>query len=410
MTRMGRGATVFILLAVFIDTVGFGIIIPSLPRLIMDLTGEGLSEAARYGGWLLFWFAALQFLAAPVLGNLSDRFGRRPVLIASLAAFGLDYLIMGFAPSLGWLFVGRAFAGVCGATFATAGAYAADISPAAGRARAFGMIGAAWGAGFTLGPAIGGILGDAGGARLPFFVAAALALANSVYGLLFLPETLTAERRRPFALRRANPFGALRQMRRFPLVLGLMAALVLYQIAHDANPSTWTYFTMTKFHWSEAQVGFSMAFVGVVVVIAQAGFIGLVVGRLGERRTVFVGLALYTLGFLGFSFATRGWMLYLWIVPFCLGSIASPALKSIMSQIVPADSQGELQGALGSLQSLTAVGSPIIMTQLFGFFTSGAAPVYFPGASFFAAAVLTLICMAVCVLALRRSVRSGGLR
>jgi len=400
---VGKRATLFILFAVFIDTVGFGIIIPSLPRLIMDLTGEGLSEAARYGGWLLFWFAALQFLAAPVLGNLSDRFGRRPVLITSLAAFGLDYLIMGFAPTLAWLFVGRALAGVCGATFATASAYAADISTPATRAKSFGLIGAAWGAGFTLGPAIGGVLGDLSGARVPFFIAAGLALANSAYGFFVLPETLTAERRRSFSLKRANPFGALAQMRHFPLVIGLMAALVLYQIAHDANPSTWTYFTMTKFHWNETEVGLSMAFVGIVVVIAQAGLIGPVVARLGERRTIFAGLALYALGFLGFSFATRGWMVYFWIVPFCFGSIASPALKSVMSQTVPANSQGELQGALGSLQSLTAVGSPIIMTQLFGFFTSPRAPVYFPGASFFAAAVLALTCIVVCAYALRRA-------
>jgi DHA1 family tetracycline resistance protein-like MFS transporter len=400
---VGKRATLFILLAVFIDTVGFGIIIPSLPRLIMTLTGEGLSEAARYGGWLLFWFAALQFLAAPVLGNLSDRFGRRPVLITSLAAFGFDYLIMGFAPTLIWLFVGRALAGVCGATFATASAYAADISTPAQRARAFGLIGAAWGAGFTLGPAIGGVLGDMSGARVPFFVAAGLALANSAYGYFVLPETLTVERRRPFAFRRANPFGALLEMRRFPLVIGLLVALVLYQIAHDANPSTWTYFTMTKFHWNETQVGLSMAFVGVVVVIAQAGLIGPAVARLGERRTIFAGFALYALGFFGFAFATQGWMLYLWIVPFCFGSIASPALKSILSQTVPTNSQGGLQGALGSLQSLTAVGSPLIMTQLFGFFTSPRAPVYFPGASFFAAAVLTLTCIVVCAVALRRA-------
>jgi DHA1 family tetracycline resistance protein-like MFS transporter len=402
-------ATIFVLLAVFIDTVGFGIIIPSTPALIMDLTGEGLSEAARYGGWLLFWFAALQFFAAPMLGNLSDRFGRRPLLITSLAAFGIDYLIMGLAPTLAWLFVGRALAGICGASYSTANAYVADVSSPAERAKAFGFIGAAWGAGFTLGPAIGGLLGSLG-PRVPFFVAAGLALANSLYGFFVLPETLAVERRRPFSFRRANPLGAFAQMRHYPVVMGLFAVLVLYQVAHDASPSTWTYFTLLKFHWSQAQVGFSMGFVGVVIVIAQAGVIGPIVARLGERRTVFVGLTLYTIGFLGFSFATEGWMVYAWIIPFCLGSIASPALKSIMSQALPANAQGELQGAVSSLQGLTAIVSPLFMTQLFGFFTSPQAPVYFPGASFFAASVLTLCCIIVGALVLRRAAGSAAMR
>jgi DHA1 family tetracycline resistance protein-like MFS transporter len=366
----------------------------------MLLTGEGLSEAARYGGLLLSTYALLQFFASPVLGNLSDRFGRRPVLLISMLAFGLDYLVMGFAPTLTWLFVSRAVAGVCGATYATANAYVADITPLEQRARYFGLLGAAWGVGFIVGPALGGQLSHLG-PRVPFFVAAALGAANVIYGYFALPESLPRAARRSFSLRRANPIGSFIALRHFPLVVGLIGALLLYQIAHDANPSTWTYYTMEKFHWSEAKVGWSIAFIGVTFAIVQAGMIGPVVARLGERRTIYIGLALYVVGFVSMSLVSRGWMIYACIIPFALGTIANPSIKSIMSRTVPVTMQGELQGAIASMAGMTAVIAPIMMTQLFSYYSGASAPVYFPGAPFLAAGVLTFGALIVCALVLR---------
>jgi DHA1 family tetracycline resistance protein-like MFS transporter len=396
---MPRGL-IFVLLMLFIDTVGFGIIIPATPSLIVLLTGEGLSAAARYGGWLLFTYAAVQFFAAPVIGNLSDRFGRRPVLLVSMLAFGLDYLVMGLSRSLLWLFCGRALAGFCGATFPTANAYVADITPKEQRAKYFGLLGAAWGTGFIVGPALGGLLATLG-PRVPFFVAAGLAVANVAYGSFALRESLPHEARRPFSFRRANPIGGLLELRRFPVVVGLIGALLFYQIAHDANPSTWTYYAMEKFHWSEFEVGLSMAFVGLTFAIVQAGLIGAIVARLGERRTVHIGLTLYVLGFMGLAFATRGWMVYACIIPFAFGTIANPSIKSIMSRAVPANMQGALQGALSSMMSLTAIVAPVMMTQLFSYFTGAAAPVYFPGVPFFTAGILTAVALVVATLVLR---------
>jgi DHA1 family tetracycline resistance protein-like MFS transporter len=390
----------YILATLFVDTVGFGIVITPMPKLIMLLTGSGLSEAARYGGFLLSTYALLQFVASPVLGNLSDRFGRRPVLLVSMLAFALDYLVMGFAPNLAWLFASRAVAGVCGATYATANAYVADVTPIENRARYFGLLGAAWGAGFIVGPALGGQLTQFG-LRVPFFVAAALGAANVIYGFFALPESLPRDARRAFSLKRANPVGSFVALRHFPVVVGLIGALLLYQIAHDANPSTWTYFTMEKFHWSPAEVGWSIAFIGVTFAIVQAGLIGPVVARLGEERTSYIGLAFYVAGFISTAFVTRGWMIYLCIIPFALGTIANPALKSIMSRTLPVTMQGELQGAIASMNGMTAVIAPIMMTLLFSYFSATGAPVYFPGAPFLAAGLLTLGALTVCILVLR---------
>ncbi|MGH8262226.1 MAG: TCR/Tet family MFS transporter [Steroidobacterales bacterium] len=390
---MPRGL-VFVLALVFVDTVGFGIVYPPLPALIMQLTGEGLSAAARYGGWLMFVFALLQFFAAPVLGNLSDRFGRRPILLLSLAGFGLDYLVMGLAPNLTWLFIGRALAGVFGATFATASAYVSDITPPEERARRFGVIGAAWGVGFIVGPALGGVLGELG-PRVPFFCAAGLAFANAIYGYFVFQESLAPENRRPFTLRRAHPLGAFHQMRRYPVVIGLLGALFFYQIAHDANPSTWNYYTMEKFHWTIFEVGLSMAFVGASFALVQALMIGPIIQRFGERGAAYLGFSLYVFAYLGLAFATHGWMVYASIVPFAFGTIANPSIKGIMSAGVPANAQGELQGALGSMQGLTAIGAPLIMTQLFSHYAKPGTAIYFPGAPFLAAGILTFVALVI---------------
>ncbi len=389
----------FLLVTVLIDTIGFGIVAPVTPELIVELTGETLSEAAIYGGWLMFLYALMQLFFAPILGNLSDRFGRRPVLLVSLFALGVDYLLMALAPTLAWLFVGRVIAGVAGATFATANAYIADVSDAEQRAQNFGLLGAAWGFGFILGPVVGGVLGEYG-SRVPFFAASALAVANVLYGFFVLPETLAPESRRAFSFRRANPIGALGQMGRHPGVLVLFGAIVLYQIAHDANPSVWTYYTMLKFGWSERDVGFSMGVVGLSIVLVQGVVIRAVIPRIGDRGAILVGLLLMAAGYLGFALATRGWMMLAFILPFSLGGLAMPALRSVLSNRVPADAQGELQGALSSLMSLTAIVAPVFLTQLFGYFTSASAPIHLPGAPFLAAAVLTAGSLGIVMVAL----------
>ncbi|REJ80670.1 MAG: MFS transporter [Acidobacteria bacterium] len=380
-------AIVFVLVTVLVDVIGLGIIIPVMPVLIQELTGEGLDRAAIYGGWLLFLYALLQFFFAPILGGLSDRFGRRPVLLLSLFAFGIDYALMGLAPSLGWLFLGRAIAGAAGASVTTANAYIADVTPAEKRAANFGLIGAAWGVGFVIGPVLGGLLGELG-PRVPFFASAALALANVAYGFFVLPETLPPEKRRRFDWRRANPVGSLVRMASHPVLGSLIGVLVLYQIAHDANPSTWSYYTMERFGWSERDVGLSLGVVGLSISVVYGALVGPIVRRLGEQRTVVFGLLLMATGFFGYSLATRSWMMIAFIFPFALGCVAMPALRGMMANRVEADEQGELQGALTSLASLTAIGAPLLMTRLFGVFAADDAPIYFPGMAFFVAGAL----------------------
>jgi DHA1 family tetracycline resistance protein-like MFS transporter len=349
----------------------------------------------------MFAFSALQFVSAPILGNLSDHFGRRPVLLGSLAAFAADFVVMGLATTVGWLFLGRALSGVFSATYPVASAYLADVTAPEQRARSFGLMGAAWGLGFVVGPAIGGLLGEAN-PRLPFFVAAGLAAANVLYGYFVIPESLAPANRRPFSLARANPVGAFRQMRRYPVVLGLLGALFLYHFAHDANPATWTYVTMAKFNWSSRDVGLSMSFVGVCAALVQGLAVGPIVKRLGERRAMLIGFALFAVSFLGYAFATEGWMMYFWIVPFAFGTVASIAATALMSRQVPANQQGELQGAISSLRSITACIAPLMMTGLFSYFTSPSAPVPFPGASFLAASVLTFAALLMVLMVLRR--------
>ena len=380
---------VFIFITVLVDAIGFGVILPVMPELIMKLTGEGLSQASIYGGWLWFAYAVMQFFCAPVLGNLSDRFGRRPVILFSLLTFGIDYLIMGFAPTLFWLFVGRSIAGMAGASFTPAYASLADVSPLEKRAQNFGLIGAAFGTGFIVGPAIGGLLG-ALGTRAPFFAAAGLALINFVFGLFVLPESLPRESRRPFDPRRANPLGTLLQIRKYPSVIGLLQVLFLWQLAHQVFPSTWAYYTMLKFNWSEQAVGISLAFVGTIMAFSTAGMTRLLVPRLGEQRAALSGLLSGSAAFFGYAFASRGWMMYAFLVAWLFAGLVLPSIQGLMSRQVPANAQGELQGGVASLYSLTAVVGPPLMTQLFGYFSSERARVHFPGAAFLFAALLAI--------------------
>jgi MFS transporter, DHA1 family, tetracycline resistance protein len=383
-------AFLLILATVFLDTIGFGIIIPVTPALIVELTGEGLGPAATYGGWLLFLYAAMQFIFAPIIGNLSDHFGRRPVILFSLFAFGIDYLIMGFAPTLFWLFVGRLLAGIAGGSFVSANAYIADITEPDKRAGRFGLIGAAWGLGFICGPVIGGLLGEFG-SRVPFFVGAGTAALTFVFGYFALPESLPPEKRRAFTWARANGLGTLKSMRRFPVVFGLFGTLALFQIAHDSMPAVWTFYTIFKFDWTTSQVGLSMGMFGLCVALVQGGLTGPAVKRFGERRAALFGLTAGAIGFFGFAFASTGWMLYAWILPWSLMGLAMAAVRGLMSSLVPEDSQGELQGAMTAIFSLSAIVAPLFMTQLFRVFTAETAPVLFPGAPFLAAGLMMVI-------------------
>lgn len=397
----GRAAFVFVFIAVLIDSIGFGIILPVLPRLIMQLTGVTVDRAAGYGGWLAFVYALLQFFCAPVLGNLGDRFGRRPVLLFALFALGIDYLIMGSAPTIGWLFLGRAIAGIAGASFTPAYAYVADISPPERRAQNFGLIGAAFGLGFVLGPAIGGALGSLG-PRAPFFAAGAIALANGTLGLFALPESLPASSRRPFDWRRANPVGTLRQIRRFPVVTWLLAALFLWQLGHQVLPSTWAFYTISKFHWSSAEVGASLAFVGTLMAISQGVLTRVLIPWIGgQRRAAAAGLTAAFIAYLGYALVPQGWMMYLVSLSTFIFALAYPSMNAFASQQIPPNAQGELQGAVASAYSLSSIIGPPLMTQIFGYFSRPHAPVYFPGAAFLTAALLTAACGALFARALR---------
>ena len=394
-------ALAFVLITILVDAIGIGIIIPVIPAFLLELVGGDLSSVAMYNGGLMFLFAALQFLTAPVLGNLSDCYGRRPVLMLSLAAYGADLVIMGLAPSIGWLFVGRALSGVFSATFVVASAYIADVTPMEERARGFGWMGAAFGVGFVVGPAIGGLLGEVSH-RLPFFVAAGMAAANVLYGYFVLPETLAPANRRPFSWRRAHVVGTLRRMlTRYPVARVLLIALLLYNLAQDANLATWTFVTTEKFSWTAFDIGLSMGAIGICIAVIQGFAVGPSVRWLGESRAVIVGYALYVASFLGFAFASAGWQMYAWILPFAAGSIAGPAITAILSQQLPANEQGQLQGALSALRSITACFGPIMMTGLFSYFSHPAAPVRFSGASFLAAALLTSCALILLLLTLR---------
>ncbi len=390
--KPGKHALLFIFITVLLDSIGLGIIIPVMPELIMELTGEGLGKAATYGGWMLFLYAAVQFLCAPLIGNLSDRFGRRVVLLMSLFAFGCDYLLMGFAPTLSWLFVGRFIAGIAGATYSPAYAFIADISTPEKRPQNFGLVGAAFGMGFILGPVIGGLLGDFG-PRIPFFVAAGIAFLTFAYGFLVLPESLPEDQRRPFQLSRANPLGTLLHLRKFPALIGGLGVLFLYYMAHHVCPATWSYFTIERFGWSERQIGYSLGGIGLAMAFSQGYLTRVLIPRLGPRRAAVLGIVAASVAYVGFAFATAGWMLFAWMTLWALCGLTAPSIQGILSSRIPADAQGELQGGIASLGSLAAIVAPPVMTQLFGYFTSAKAPVYLPGAAFLLAAILLLVAL-----------------
>ncbi len=390
MEQTNKKALLFIFVTILIDIIGIGIIIPVTPKLIQHLTGEGISDASVYGGLLAVAYSLMQFIFSPVIGGLSDRFGRRPVLLLSLLGLGLDYIFMAFAPTIAWLFVGRILAGITGASFTTATAYIADISTPEKRAQNFGLVGAAFGIGFIIGPVVGGICSK-WGTHVPFIVAACFSLLNFIYGYFILPESLKEENRRKFDWKRANPVGSLFHLKRYPMVIGLVTTLVFLYLAGKSVESTWTYYTILKFQWDETWVGYSLGVVGILVAIVQGGLIRTVIPKLGAKKSIFIGLSLMIVGLILFAFASKGWMMMSFLIPYCLGGIAGPALQGVISNEVPANEQGELQGALTSLMSLTAIVGPLIMNNLFSFCTKPGTTFYFPGAPFALGALLLLI-------------------
>jgi DHA1 family tetracycline resistance protein-like MFS transporter len=382
-----RNAAVgFIFITLLIDVIGFGIIIPVMPGLISGLQHIDIGTAAKYGSYLTVAYSITQFVFAPILGNLSDKYGRRTVLLCSLFGFGIDYLFLALAPTYGWLFIGRVIAGITGSSFTTAAAYIADISTAENRAKNFGMIGAAFGLGFIIGPLLGGVLSGLG-QRAPFYVAASLALLNWIYGYFVLPESLKKENRREFEWKRANPVGSLMHLMKFPSVMPLITSILLLYIAAHAIMSNWNYFTIYRFSWNERMVGISLAVVGVLVALVQAGLTRVINPKIGSEKSLYYGLACYAVGMLLFGLATQSWMMFAFLVPYCLGGIAQPALQSVMAGKVPPNAQGELQGAITSTMSLAAIIGPFVMNNLFFYFTRKG-NIHLPGAPFYLGAFL----------------------
>ncbi len=388
MSLKRNASLTFIFVTILIDVIGIGIIIPVLPALIEKLQGSGLSEASRIGGWLLFSYAVMQFIFAPVMGVLSDKYGRRPILLLALLGLGIDYVFHAFAPTIGWLFVGRILAGVTGASITVATAYIADISTPEKKAQNFGLIGAAFGLGFIVGPVIGGLAAK-WGVEAPFLIAAGLSFANVLYGYFVLPESLPVDKRiKEFKWKKANPVGALIQLRKFPAVFVFVVPYFLIYLAGYAVQSTWTFYTMYRFEWDEAMVGYSLALVGVVVAGVQGGLVRVVVRWLGQYATILIGMGFWTLGMFLFASATEGWMVFVYIIPYCLGGVATPTLQGLISNEVGDKLQGQLQGTLTSIVSLTSIIGPPAMTYIFYLFTSDHTPFDFPGAPFAAGGIL----------------------
>jgi DHA1 family tetracycline resistance protein-like MFS transporter len=396
--RSQNAATAFIVSTILIDAIGFGIIIPVLPKLVMTLGHLDLASATRVGGWMAAVYAIMQFLCGPLAGNLGDRFGRRPVLLLALAGFTVDYLLMGFAPSLAWLFAGRLIAGIFGASFGPATAALADITLPADRAKRFGLVGAAFGLGFIIGPAVGGLLGEMS-PRAPFYAAAACSAANFLFGMFLFPETLDKAHRRPFQLKRANPVGALMAAKRMPGVLGLAAILLLWNVASMVYPATWAYFTIAQYDWTPGMIGSSLAFVGITMVIIQSMVLGRVVQTFGERKSAMFGVGVAVVGYLALAFTTNGALAFAIVGITALQGLVQPTVTALMSQRAPADAQGEMQGFVGSLNAIGSIAAPLLLNPALAYFTAPAAPVRFPGAAFiiaaaFAAAALVSLALA----------------
>lgn len=392
----------FIFITLVLDILGVGLVIPILPKLVESLQEGGVAAASNTYGILAALYSLMQFLFAPLLGSLSDRFGRRPVILVSLLGSGLDYFLLAYTPSLFWFFVGRIVAGITGANFAAATAYIADVSPPEKRAANFGLIGAAFGLGFILGPALGGLLGNVG-LRVPFLVAGGLALLNWLYGLLVLPESLASENRRAFSWARSNPVGALLHLRKHSMVFALAGVFFLLHLAHQSLPSTWVLYTSYRYHWTVGQIGISLAIVGITAAVVQGGLTRVVVGRFGESTAVVAGLAVATASYVAYGLATEGWMIYLILAAGSLGGVTGPAVQGLISRSVGADEQGGVQGSLTCLASIAGIIGPPIATRQFSFFIGESAPVHLPGAAFFFSAALMVLALSLAIRSFRRA-------
>ncbi|WP_319412276.1 TCR/Tet family MFS transporter [uncultured Cohaesibacter sp.] len=387
--KAGPHAAYFAMVTVFLDAFGIAFISPVLPDLLEQITGASLGNAALYGGYLTFIYAFMQFMVSPILGHLSDSFGRRPVIVISLAALGIDYLIMGFANSLWLLFVGRLIAGIFGATHAAALAFIADISTGKQRTRNFGLLGASFGAGFVAGPLIGGLLTDYG-VRVPFFAAFFLILLNFFYGLFLFPESLPKHKRRPFTLEGINPFKGLVECANFPSIKPLFLALFLFLIADHVYVSVWPFYTREAFAWDSGQVGLTLAIFGFFHALTQAFLVGLLLKKYDEATITMIGIISTSLIMGGLLFIYQGWIIYIFLPFTALGGLTMPGLQSLMTQRVPQTHQGQLQGSIGSLSSLTTILSPLIMTYTFRFFTQDHTAYYHPAGVFGLAALICL--------------------
>ncbi len=384
----------FILITVMLDAMGIGLIIPVMPDLIREVQGGTLASAALWGGVLSTVFAVMQFLFGPIIGGLSDRFGRRPILLISLIVMSLDYLVMAVAGSIWLLLLGRIVGGITAATGPTASAYIADISKPEEKAANFGLIGAAFGAGFVLGPMIGGLLAEFG-TRAPFYASAVLAAVNALFGYFVLKETVTDEIRRPFTWSRANPFGAFRSVARLPGIGRLLMIYLLYSIAFYVYPAVWSYFTQERFAWSPQMIGLSLGLFGIMMAVVQGGLIRLILRWLGERNTVIFGHVFDMAAFGAMAIVTSGTLALILTPLAALGAVITPALTAMMSRAVSDDAQGELQGVLASLHALSMILAPLVMTGVFAAFTREGAPIYLPGAPFLVSLVLMAISLAI---------------
>jgi len=389
-----RLAVTFILFSVMLDSMGIGLIMPVMPDLIQEVEGQGLGAAAVWGGILATIFAAMQFIFGPTVGNLSDRYGRRPVLIISLVIMAFDYVLMALAHTIWLLIIGRIIGGITAATQATSAAYMADISKPEEKAANFGLIGAAFGVGFVLGPLFGGILAEYG-TRAPFWAAAFLAAANAIFGYYVLPETVTDRIRRPFEWRRANPLGAFKNIGDLPGLKRLMLITFVYTIAFFAYPGVWAYFGAERFDWGPGMIGLSLGVFGIGIAIVQGLLIRPILRLIGERKAVILGLSIDVVAFVALAFVTNGWIALALTPLTALGSIAGPALQGIMSRTASDSQQGELQGAVTSINAVATIVAPMMVTQTFWYFTSGDDHLYLPGAPFLLSAVLTIGCIFV---------------